>query len=155
MADKVIVTEEGFRKLHERLSYLKDTARPEIVARIKIARDFGDLSENAEYAAAKDEQALIESEIAELEAKIKVAEIVTTSNVNKNIVSVGCKVTIERDKKTTSYEIVGTSEADIYKNKISNDSPLGAALIGKKKGETVLVVAPARKYEVKVVDIEY
>lgn len=155
MADKVIVTEEGFKKLQDRLNYLKDIARPEIVARIKIARDFGDLSENAEYAAAKDEQALIESEIAELEAKIKVAEIVTTNNVNKDIVSVGCKVTIERDKKTTAYEIVGTSEADIYKNKISNDSPLGAALIGKKKGETVTVVAPARKYEVKVIDIEY
>lgn len=155
MADKVIVTEEGFKKLQDRLNYLKDIARPEIVARIKIARDFGDLSENAEYAAAKDEQALIESEIVELETKIKLAEIVTTSNINKDVVSVGCKVTIERDKKTVSYEIVGTSEADIYKNKISNDSPLGAALIGKKKGETVTVVAPVRKYEVKVIDIEY
>ncbi len=155
MAEKIIVTEEGYKKLQERLDYLKYTMRPEITGRIKVARDFGDLSENAEYAAAKDEQALIESEIAELEAKLKVAEIVKTAGLNKDMVSVGCKVLVQKDGKEIEYEIVGTSEADIYQNKISNESPLGASLIGKKEGDVANVVAPARKYEVKVLKITY
>lgn len=154
--NKVIVTEEGYKKLQERLDYLKYTMRPEITNRIKIARDFGDLSENAEYAAAKDEQALIESEISELEAKLKVAEIVKAGSGNRDTAFVGCKVVISRDGKETEYELVGTSEADVYKNKISNESPLGSAIMNKKAGEKATVVTPSgRKYQVKIVKVTY
>ena len=155
MAEKVILTEEGYRELEKKLDELKFVKRPEITERIKIARDFGDLSENAEYDAAKNEQARIEGEIAEIEATIKFAEIVKSGAAN-DVVSVGKKVEIlDVDfNETFVYEIVGTTEADITKNKISNDSPLGNALIGKKVGEIATVKAPAGEYQVKIISIK-
>ena len=143
MSEKVILTEEGKLQLEKRLEELKFVKRPEITERIKIARDFGDLSENAEYDAAKNEQARIEGEIVEIEAKLKVAEII--------------KVTVfdeDGDPQEVEYELVGTTEADIYKNKISNESPLGQALIGGKVGDTVMVKAPACTYPIKILAIK-
>ena len=155
MIEKVILTEEGKLELEKRLEYLKLVKRPEITERIKAAREFGDLSENAEYDAAKNEQALIEGEIVEIEAKLKVAEIIKTSGAN-DVVSVGKMVKIlDIDFNEESvYEIVGTTEADISKNKISNESPLGKALIGGKVGDIVTVKAPNGDYTVKIVSID-
>ena len=141
-------------QLEKRLEELKLVKRPEITERIKVARDFGDLSENAEYDAAKNEQARIEGEIVEIEAKLKIAEIIKTGGAN-DVVSVGKKVEvldIDEDEVCV-YEIVGTTEADISKNKISNESPLGIALIGSKAGDVVTVKAPACDYQVKVISI--
>lgn len=155
MSEKVILTEEGYQQLEKRLEELKFVKRPEITERIKVARDFGDLSENAEYDAARNEQARIEGEIVEIEAKLKVAEIIK-DNGAKDVVSVGKAVEIlDLDfNEINVYEIVGTTEADISKNRISNESPLGKALIGSKVGDVVTVKAPECDYQVKVVSIK-
>ena len=153
--EKVILTEEGYKQLEKRLEELKFVKRPEITERIKIARDFGDLSENAEYDAAKNEQARIEGEIVEIEAKLKVAEIIKNDG-GHGVVNVGNKVKIldvDMNEEVT-YEIVGTTEADVYKNKISNESPLGQALIGGKVGDTVVVHAPSCDYPIKILAIK-
>ena len=99
MSEKVILTEEGYQELEKRLEYLKFTKRPEITERIKVARDFGDLSENAEYDAAKNEQARIEGEIIEIEAQLKAAEIIKTSDIKKGVVSVGSKVRVYAEEE--------------------------------------------------------
>ena len=155
MSDKVILTEEGYKQLEKRLEELKFVKRPEITERIKVARDFGDLSENAEYDAAKNEQARIEGEIVEIEAKLKIAEIIKTDG-DHEVVGVGMKVTIlDVDMNEEAvYEIVGTTEADISAGRISNESPLGKALVGAKVGQTVSVKAPKCSYDVKVLKIE-
>ena len=117
MSEKVILTEEGKLQLEKRLEELKFVKRPEITERIKIARDFGDLSENAEYDAAKNEQARIEGEIVEIEAKLKVAEIIKAGK--KDVVSVGMKVTVfdeDGDPQEVEYELVGPPDADVYRN---------------------------------------
>lgn len=151
MAEEVILTKEGKEELEKRLEYLKLTKRAEITERIKTAREFGDLSENAEYDAAKNEQAMIEGEILEIEAKLKYAVIIE-SNAKKGTVSLGSKVDFV-DAKTNeafTYEIVGTTEADVELGRISNESPIGNALIGAKVGETVTVTAPSGNYDVKI-----
>ena len=155
MSDKVILTEEGYKQLEKRLEELKFVKRPEITERIKVARDFGDLSENAEYDAAKNEQARIEGEIVEIEAKLKIAEIIKTDG-DHEVVGVGMKVRIlDVDMNEEAvYEIVGTTEADISAGRISNESPLGKALVGAKVGQTVPVKAPKCSYDVKVLNIE-
>ncbi|MDD7186994.1 MAG: transcription elongation factor GreA [Clostridia bacterium] len=155
MSDKVILTEEGYKQLEKRLEELKFVKRPEITERIKVARDFGDLSENAEYDAAKNEQARIEGEIVEIEAKLKIAEIIKTDG-DHEVVGVGMKVRIlDVDMNEEAvYEIVGTTEADISAGRISNESPLGKALVGAKVGQTVPVKAPKCSYDVKVLKIE-
>ena len=155
MSDKVILTEEKYKQLEKRLEELKFVKRPEITERIKVARDFGDLSENAEYDAAKNEQARIEGEIVEIEAKLKIAEIIKTDG-DHEVVGVGMKVRIlDVDMNEEAvYEIVGTTEADISAGRISNESPLGKALVGAKVGQTVSVKAPKCSYDVKVLKIE-
>ncbi len=156
MSEKVILTEEGYQELLKRLDELKFKKRPEITERIKTARDFGDLSENAEYDAAKNEQARIEGEIVEIEAKLKVAEIIKQSG-DKDVISVGMKVQI-RDLEFGDeevYEIVGTTEANIADGRISNECPLGRALVGSKVGATVTVQTPAKEdeYQVKIIKV--
>ena len=154
MSEKVILTEEGYKQLEKRLEELKFVKRPEITERIKVARDFGDLSENAEYDAAKNEQARIEGEIVEIEVKLKIAEIIKTDG-GHGVVNVGSKVKILDDlNEETEYEIVGTTEADISVGRISNESPLGKALIGAKLGDTVTVKAPKCSYQVKILGID-
>lgn len=154
MSEKVILTEEGYKQLEKRLEELKFVKRPEITERIKVARDFGDLSENAEYDAAKNEQARIEGEIVEIEAKLKIAEIIK-SDGGHDVVNVGNKVLVlDIDmNEETEYEIVGTTEANIAVGRISNESPLGKALVGAKLGEIVTVKAPKCSYQVKILKI--
>ncbi len=156
MIEKVILTEEGKLELEKRLEYLKMIKRPEITERIKAAREFGDLSENAEYDAAKNEQALIEGEIVEIENKLKHAEIITI-NARKDIAGVGATATFTdlTDNKQYTFTIVGTTEADFKAGKISNESPIGKALIGKRVGENATVEAPASSYEIRLEKVVY
>ena len=143
MADEVILTKEGKEELEKRLEFLKVTKRAEITERIKTAREFGDLSENAEYDAAKNEQAMIEGEIVEIEEKLKHAVIIK-DGAKKGVVSLGSKVDIldEESGEVSTYEIVGTTEADVENSRISNESPIGNALLGRKAGETITVNVP-------------
>lgn len=144
MAEEVILTKEGKEELEKRLEYLKLEKRAEITERIKTAREFGDLSENAEYDAAKNEQAMIEGEILEIEEKLKYAVIIKDGE-KKGTVSLGSKVDFTDDDtgEVYTYEIVGTTEADVEQGRISNESPIGNALLGKKAKDTVNVVVPA------------
>ena len=143
MAEEVMLTKEGKEELEKRLEYLKLVKRAEITERIKTAREFGDLSENAEYDAAKNEQAMIEGEILEIETKLKYAVIIKESK--KGVVSLGSKVDfIDQDLgEVVTYEIVGTTEADVEQGRISNESPIGNALLGRKAGDTVNVQVPS------------
>ncbi|MBE5756383.1 MAG: transcription elongation factor GreA [Clostridiales bacterium] len=154
MESKVFLTKEGKEELEKRLEFLRVTKRAEITERIKVAREFGDLSENAEYDAAKNEQAMIEGEILEIETKLKYAVIIQ-ENDKTGAISLGSKVEIY-DKKfneTAIYEIVGTTEADVLQNRISNESPVGNALLGKKVGDKVTVNAPSGAYVLEIKNI--
>lgn len=145
MAEEVLLTKEGKEELEKRLEYLKGVKRAEITERIKEAREHGDLSENAEYDAAKTEQGLIEGEILEIEEKLKHAVIIKDGNSKKGVVSLGSKVELVDDEtgEAQTFEIVGTTEADVEAGKISNESPVGNALLGRKAGDNVKVSAPA------------
>ncbi len=151
MADEVILTKEGKEELEKRLEYLKLTARAEITERIKTAREFGDLSENAEYDAAKNEQAMIEGEIQEIENKLKYAVIIK-DGAKKGVVSLGSKVDILDNElgELMTYEIVGTTEADVEMGRISNESPIGNALLGRKAGETLTVSVPVGNVSITI-----
>ena len=157
MAEKKnILTEEGLAKLEDELQDLKVNRRKEVAAKIKEAREQGDLSENAEYDAAKDEQRDIETQIAELEEILKNAEVVQDNNTDKDAIKMESVVKlhdVEYDEDI-EYVIVGSSEADSLNNKISNESPLGAAMLGKKVGDTVKVEAPAGVIEYKIISVQ-
>ena len=142
MAEEVILTKEGLEELEKRLEYLKVQKRAEITERIKVAREFGDLSENAEYDAAKNEQAMIEGEILEIEEKLKHAVVI--KGAKKGTESLGSKVEVyDRGyDENCVYEIVGTTEADLDAGRISNESPIGNALLGRKAGDVVEVAVP-------------
>ncbi|MBE5821387.1 MAG: transcription elongation factor GreA [Clostridiales bacterium] len=155
MSKEIILTEDGYKKLEEELDYLKGEKRQEIAERIKVALGFGDISENSEYDEAKNEQALIEMKIAELENKIRNAKVIDESDISTRTVSVGTKVKlldIEYDEEI-EYSIVGITEVDLENNKISNESPIAAGLIGRKKGETVDIDVPAGKISFKILGI--
>ncbi|WP_411198179.1 transcription elongation factor GreA [Streptococcus iniae] len=143
-------------KLEQELEDLKLVRRPEVVERIKIARSYGDLSENSEYDAAKDEQAFVEGQISTLETKIRYAEIIDSDAVDKDEVAIGKTVVVQEvgttDKDT--YHIVGAAGADTFSGKISNESPIAHALIGKKTGDKALIQSPAATYEVEIVSVE-
>lgn len=152
MAEEVILTKEGKEELEKRLEYLKFEKRKEITERIKVAREFGDLSENAEYDAAKNEQAMIEGEILEIENKLKYAVIIKDEGKN-GIVSLGSKVDFvmaDDPEEVDTYEIVGTTEADVEAGRISNESPIGNALLGRKKGDRVSVTTPSGVIEIVI-----
>ena len=152
MAEEVILTREGKEELEKRLEYLKLEKRAEITERIKTAREFGDLSENAEYDAAKNEQAMIEGEILEIEEKLKYAVIISDASAKKGHVSLGSKVDFTDDEtgEEYTYEIVGTTEADVEAGRISNESPIGNALLEHKAGDRVRVSVPAGYMNVTV-----
>lgn len=143
MAEEVLLTKEGKEELEKRLEYLKVVKRAEITERIKTAREFGDLSENAEYDAAKNEQAMIEGEILEIETKLKHVVLIKDT-AKKGTVSLGSKVDFidEEIGELFTYEIVGTTEADVEQGRISNESPIGNALLGRKAGDNVKVAVP-------------
>ncbi len=153
---EVILTPEGYKKLQQEIEYLSNEKRREVADRIRIAREFGDISENAEYDDAKNEQALLEHRIATLEERLRDAKVINKKDVAKDVVSVGSKVKV-RDvtaKETVEYHIVGSAEANPAQNKLSNESPVGKAIIGHKKGETVEVAAPRGSMKYKILEIK-
>lgn len=150
---EILLTADGYLELEQELNDLKLNRRAEVVAAIKEARSHGDLSENSEYDAARDEQAQLEARIQELEYKLEHAKIVAGDN--KDQVNVGSTVVINYidDDEEEEYKIVGSLEADPFNNKISNESPIGAAIMGKKVGEIISVASPNGSYDVKIVSI--
>ncbi|MBF0778026.1 transcription elongation factor GreA [Streptococcus cuniculi] len=150
------MTIEEKEKLEKELEELKLVRRPEIVERIKIARSYGDLSENSEYEAAKDEQAFVEGQISMIETKIRYAEIVNSDAVAADEVAIGKTVTIQEVGETDEevYMIVGAAGADAFANKVSNESPIGQALIGRKTGDIATVQTPVGSYDVQILKVE-
>lgn len=146
MAKEVVVTREGYQKLEQDLNELRTVKRKEVADKIKVARGYGDLSENAEYDAAKEEQAIVEARIADLEATLKVARIIDDSELSNDTVSIGMRVKIlaegDDPDEAEEYDITGSTEADMNLNRISDESPVGAALIGHKAGDEVDVTLP-------------
>ena len=153
---EVILTQEGFDKLEEELNYLKTEKRTEIAERIKIARGFGDLSENSEYDEAKTAQSENEQQIAELEAKIRNAKVIDSKEIDTKTVQIGNTVKLydEEFEEEVIYTIVGSTEVNLAENKISNESPIGKALLGRKKGEIVEVQAPDGIIKFKILAIK-
>ncbi|WP_462412302.1 transcription elongation factor GreA [Neobacillus sp. Marseille-QA0830] len=156
-AEKVFpMTQAGKEKLEQELEYLKTVKRKEVVERIKIARSFGDLSENSEYDSAKEEQAFVEGRITTLENMVRNAKIIEGSEAAGDSVSLGRSVTFIElpDGEEETYTIVGSAEADPFEGKISNDSPIAKSLIGRKVGEEVSVQTPGGEMSVRIVSIK-
>ena len=155
MAKEFKLTAQRLAALQEELTYLKTVREKEVAAQIKEARSFGDLSENSEYDEAKNEQSRLEAQIIDLENTIRTAIVIDDSNVSTDRVNIGTTVRVYDKglKEEEEYTIVGARESDAMNNKISNESPLGAALLGKKKGQVVKVKVPAGTIEVKIIDI--
>ncbi|KKO55160.1 transcription elongation factor GreA [Paenibacillus sp. DMB20] len=157
MSDKeVILTQDGLKKLEDELENLKSVKRREVAERIKVAIGYGDISENSEYEDAKNEQAFIEGRIITLEKMLRNARIINNDDINTDVVNVGNTVIVEDLEygDTMEYTIVGTAESDPLNNKISNESPVGKAIIGKAKGSVVDVNVPAGVIQYKIVDIK-
>ncbi|HBI93831.1 MAG: transcription elongation factor GreA [Terrisporobacter othiniensis] len=150
-----ILTQEGYNKIEEEVEYLKTVKRKEVAERIKVAISFGDLSENAEYDEAKNEQAQVEERIVKLENILRKAVIIDESQIDSNIVTIGSTVKVyDTDfEEEVEYTIVGSAEADPYNGKISNESPVGSAFIGKHKGDDVEVQVPNGVAIYKILDI--
>jgi transcription elongation factor GreA len=156
MLKEVILTPEGYEKLKAEIELLSTEKRREVADRIRVAREFGDISENAEYDDAKNEQAMLEHKIAQLEERLLNARVISKRDVDLSVVSIGAKVKL-RDvdaKRTDEYFIVGSAEANPAELKLSNESPVGKAIIGKKKGETVEVSTPRGSLKYQILDIQ-
>lgn len=155
MAGVTILTKEGYDNLWAEYRELVDVKRGEASEKIKVAREYGDLSENAEYDAAKEEQAMIEARIKELEAKLANYEIIDNSKISSDVVSIGSYVKVfdQEFEEEEVYQIVGSTEADININRISNNSPMAMALLGKKKGDVVKVTTPSSSFDVKILQV--
>jgi transcription elongation factor GreA len=152
----VLLTPEGYEKLKQEIDHLRGDRRREVADRIRVAREFGDIAENAEYDDAKNEQAMLEHKIAQLEERLANARVIDTGDVDTSVVSIGSKVRL-RDvdaNETVEYHIVGSAEANPAEQKLSNESPVGKAIMGRKKGETVEVVAPRGALKFKIMDIK-
>ena len=156
MADKrVVLTEEGLKKLEEKLEYLKSVRRLEVADRLKAAIALGDLSENSEYDDAKNEQAFIEGEILELEKISRSARLIDTGDIKENEVGIGSTVKLKDIEfgEIDQFIIVGSAEAEPINNRISNESPVGRAVLGKRAGDTVSVNSPDGKIKYKIMEI--
>ena len=152
---EVILTPEGFKKLKEEIDHLSSAKRRQVADRIRVAREFGDIAENAEYDDAKNEQALLEHRIAVLEERLRAARVIEKKEISKDVVSIGSHVKL-RDmdaKQTIEYHIVGSAEANPAEYKLSNESPVGKAIMGHKKGDVVEVTAPRGALKFKIVEI--
>ena len=156
MEKDVILTQAGFEKLKATIDELETVKRREVAERIKSAREFGDISENSEYDDAKNEQALLESRIAKLKEQLRSARVIDTSDIPKDVVSIGSKVKVKYvdDGETDEYEIVGSAEADPGNRRLSNESPVGRAVLGHKKGDVVEVAAPSGTIKLQIVSIK-
>jgi transcription elongation factor GreA len=155
--DKVPMTQEGYVRLETRLKELKSVERPAVIRQISEAREHGDISENAEYQAARERQSMIEGQILELEDKIARAEVIDISQLSGKTIKFGAHVTLadeDTDEKTT-YQIVGEEEADVEKGRLSVTSPLSRALIGKQTGDSVEVVTPKGSKAYEIVKVRY
>lgn len=144
MAKQTLLTDEGLRNYEKELEYLKDFKRKEIAEKIKVARSFGDLSENSEYDEAKNDQAILEARIAQIESILKNAKIIDDSELNNELVHVGSKIKVHDCEfdEDAEYQIIGSNEADPFEGRLSDESPVGAALLGHKAGDTVEVETP-------------
>ena len=153
---EIILTPEGYKKLQEEIHLLSTTRRQEIAERIRVAREFGDIAENAEYDSAKNDQAHLEARIAVLEERLKNSRVVTKKEIRSGEVSVGTKVRLKdmSSNKTVEYHVVGSAEANPAELKVSNESPVGKAIMGKKKGEIVEVSAPRGALRFKIMEIK-
>jgi transcription elongation factor GreA len=157
MARETVLTPQGLKELKAKVEFLQTERRREVAARIKEAREFGDIAENAEYDDAKNEQAMLEKQIADLEQKLRGARVIDKRSVNTDAVDVGVIVHVKDQKtdKSTKYTIVGSAEADPTENRLSNESPVGKALLGHKRGEIVSVPVPrgpARKLKITKIE---
>jgi transcription elongation factor GreA len=158
MQKDVLLTPEGLDKLKAEIEYLSNEKRREVAERIKEAREFGDISENSEYDDAKNEQAMLEARIASLEDKLRSATVINASELDSNVVRVGSLVSVkdEGTGKSLKYTIVGSTEADPTQNRLSNESPVGKALLGRKKNDSVKVQLPngkARELKITKIDV--
>jgi transcription elongation factor GreA len=153
---ETVLTPDGFEKLKEEIEYLSTQKRREVAERIKLAREFGDIAENSEYDDAKNEQMMLEHRIAQLEDRLRGARVVDTAEIEKGVVGVGTKVRLKDldANETVEYQIVGSAEANPAERKLSNESPVGRAIIGHKKGETVEVAAPRGSLKYKIIDVK-
>ena len=153
---EVILTPEGYEKLKQEIEYLSSEKRREVADRIRVAREFGDIAENSEYDDAKNEQALLEHRIATLEERLIAARVIDAGEITSDAVSVGTKVRLKDmdANETIEYHIVGSAEANPAEHRLSNESPVGKAIIGHKKGETVEVSAPRGAMKFKILDIK-
>jgi transcription elongation factor GreA len=153
---EVILTPDGYKKLQEEIEILSTVRRREVAERIRVAREFGDIAENAEYDAAKNDQAHLEARIAVLEERLKSARVVTKKEIRSGEVSVGTKVRLKdlSSNKTVEYRIVGSAEADPAELKLSNESPVGKAIMGRKKGDVVEVSAPRGSLKFKIMEVK-
>lgn len=155
MSEIIYLTQEGYEEKEKELDFLIKVRRPQVIEAVKVARDFGDLSENAEYDAAKDEQGRVEDRIAELENLLAHARILEDGDTSADVISVGSNVVLfdEEMEEECEFSIVSTVEADFFAGKISNQSLLGQALMGKKAGDVVEVKAPAGTSNYRIVRI--
>ncbi len=158
MPKDVILTPEGLEKLRDELELLSTERRREVAERIKEAREFGDISENSEYDDAKNEQAMLESKIAQLQEKLRMATVIDSAELSTDVVQVGSVVHVKDEKtgKSVKYTIVGSAEANPQESKLSNESPVGRALLGHKRGDTVAAQVPrgpARKLKITKIDV--
>ena len=153
---EVILTADGYKKLQQEIDFLRNDKRREVAERIRVAREFGDIAENAEYDDAKNEQAMLEHKIAQLEDRVLSARVITKKEISKDAVSVGSHVRLRdmQANKTFEYHIVGSAEANPTENKLSNESPVGRAIIGHKKGDVVEVTAPRGSLKFKILEIK-
>jgi transcription elongation factor GreA len=155
MPKDVLLTPEGMANLKSELDELTTRRRREVAQRIKEAREFGDISENAEYDDAKNEQAMLEARIAALEDKLRSATVIDSANITNDVVGVGSVVHVKDEKgKSVKYTIVGSAEASPTEMKLSNESPVGKALLGRKRGEEVVIVTPRGKRKLKITKID-
>jgi transcription elongation factor GreA len=153
---ETILTPQGYKKLQEEIELLSTTRRREVAERIRIAREFGDIAENAEYDAAKNDQAHLEARIAMLEERLKNARVVTKKEMRSGEVSVGTTVRLKDmgSNKTVEYHVVGSAEANPAEMKLSNESPVGKAIMGRKKGDVVEVAAPRGALKFKILEVK-
>lgn len=153
--NKIVMTQAGLDEFKERLEYLKTVKRYEVIERIKVARGYGDLSENAEYDEAKDEQSKVEGEIKEMEAKLPLIQVIDETEIHTDDVSIGSYVTVKDldYNEEVEYRIVGTTESNIAEGKLSNESPVGKALIGSKVGDVLTIDIPMGKAHYQILAI--
>ena len=152
--DEIYVTEQGLEEMKRELEYLQQEKRPEVINALKEARALGDLSENAEYDAARSEQAEVEAKIANLNQMIENAVVIQNADTDEVSIGNTVKVQYVEDGETDTYTIVGSTEADPFENKISNESPIAQAILGLKVGKIAKVTSPNGEYEVKILEIK-